>query len=109
MSGENTPTLTYVIQAFSSFIDLWEQYQKENPEWEAYIETGLSKLGIYQGLLTDIHVAAMGKLYLNLLLIFTKLLQHWSQKINFAFIGINQMQNMRKPKEHLSKWYVVNN
>jgi hypothetical protein len=38
---------------------------EENPEWEEIIQPGLDKLGNYEDRLTEIHLVAMGKFYLN--------------------------------------------
>ena len=64
LSGEKTPTLSYIIPAFASFILCWENLVEDNPEWTDAIQPGLDKLGDYENRLTDIHVVAMGKFYL---------------------------------------------
>ena len=61
MSGENTPTLSYVILAFQLFILHWEELIEVNPNWQEFIEPGLDKLQEYQDLLTETHLMAMGK------------------------------------------------
>jgi hypothetical protein len=61
LSGENTPTLNYVVPAFKSFILRWEELIEDNPDWQELIEPGLNKLRDYEDLLTDTHLTAMGK------------------------------------------------
>lgn len=64
LSGEKTPTLSYTIPSFSSFISSWEVLMEENPEWKAIIQPGLDKLEDYEEKLTEVNLVAMGKLYL---------------------------------------------
>jgi hypothetical protein len=64
LSGEKTPTLSYIIPSFSSFILCWENLVEANPEWTEIIQPGLDNLGNYEDRLTDIHLVAMGKFYL---------------------------------------------
>jgi hypothetical protein len=61
LSCENTPTLSYVILAFQSFIIRWEELIDNHPQWHDFIEPGLDKLREYEDLLTDTHLTAMGK------------------------------------------------
>jgi hypothetical protein len=62
LSGEKTPTLSYSIPSYSSFISCWESLVEDNPEWEGIIQPGLKKLSSYEDRLTETHLAAMGKL-----------------------------------------------
>jgi hypothetical protein len=64
LSREKTPTLSYIIPSFASFILCWENLVEENPDWADIIQPGLDKLGDYEDRLTDTHLVAMGKLYL---------------------------------------------
>jgi hypothetical protein len=60
LSDEDTPTLCYSIPAFESFIGIWSKVLESKPEWETFIQPGLSKLEEYENRLTDVHVLAMG-------------------------------------------------
>ena len=64
LSGEKTPTVSYTVPSFSSFILCWENLVEENPDWTTIIQPGLDKLGKYENDLNEIHLVAMGKLYL---------------------------------------------
>jgi hypothetical protein len=63
LSGEKTPTISFVVPAFAAFINCWETYVRDN-DWGKAIQPGLDKLGDYENRLTDTHIVAMGKLYL---------------------------------------------
>jgi hypothetical protein len=63
LSGEKTPTISYIIPAFASFILCWENLVEENPNWSETIQPGLDKLGDYENRLTDTHLVGMGNFY----------------------------------------------
>jgi hypothetical protein len=64
LGGEATPTLYYVIFAFSSFIDKWEELQKSNPNWADVIQPVLDKPEDYVSDLDQVpaYTIAMGNL-----------------------------------------------
>jgi hypothetical protein len=74
LSGEKTPTLTYIIPAFTAFILCWENLMEEHPGWSEIIQPGLDKLEDYENRLTNTHIVALGKFifysYINILFYF---------------------------------------
>jgi hypothetical protein len=56
------PSLGHAIPAYKSMIDLWEEYQVEDPDMDAVIQEGLNKIGAYNERLDLVpaYVLAMG-------------------------------------------------
>jgi hypothetical protein len=62
LGSEKTPSLCYVIVAYASFLERWEELAGENQEWAEYIKPGLEKLEDYSLYLDDVpaYTLAMG-------------------------------------------------
>jgi hypothetical protein len=56
------PTLGHAIPAYEAMIDLWEEYQLDDPNTEAIIQEGLNKLQAYNERvdLVPAYILAMG-------------------------------------------------
>ncbi|KAK2464472.1 hypothetical protein APHAL10511_003451 [Amanita phalloides] len=61
LGTEKTPTLPYIIPAFSAFSERWKEFAEENVHWASIIQPGLDKLAEYEEELgkTPAYVLAM--------------------------------------------------